>query len=404
MLERANPSIAADLFAPGRMTFEDLYTRYRKGMDIAQQQKASFDVYRDKINTQIAYLNQQKELLDSGIQKQLISLKSKMSYLDSTVSQEEAVESFIKERKRELIDKSVQVLGRNKHLQKITKESFYYVETIRNYKELFSDPSKAEVVAKDLLAKVPAFREFFQRNSMLASLFNRPPGQAMNVSGLQTRSSIQDELLSRIGGSGPNASSFVSQQMASAQAEMNKLKQRVLANGSGSGDADMPNFKPNNQKTKTFGQRLEYGFNVQFNRSNRFVPSAVNVAANIGFKLNDKASTGVGMAYRAGIMTNSKFRLSHEGLGLRSYFDWKLKRQFFISGGYELNQYPAVQDLLQPGNVSVWQKSALIGLSKKVKSSSKFTKNAKLQLLYDLLHRRGISSGPALIYRIGYEF
>jgi hypothetical protein len=91
--------------------------------------------------------------------------------LDNDIANSEATEKFIKERKKQLFDASLQYIGKSKYLQKINKESYYYVETLKNYKELFNDPQKAEQTAKDILNKIPTFQKFMQQNSMLASMF-----------------------------------------------------------------------------------------------------------------------------------------------------------------------------------------------------------------------------------------
>lgn len=83
----------------------------------------------------------------------------------------EAIEQFIKERKNQLIDEAVKYIGKSRYLQKINKESYYYVETLRNYKEIFSDKKKAEELALKILNKIPAFQKFAEKNSMLAGLF-----------------------------------------------------------------------------------------------------------------------------------------------------------------------------------------------------------------------------------------
>jgi len=59
--------------------------------------------------------------------------------------------------------------------------------------------------------------------------------------------------------------------MQNAHAELNKLKDKLLKGG-GTSDTELPDFKPNTQKTKTFLQRVEYGFNMQFGKNNGWMP------------------------------------------------------------------------------------------------------------------------------------
>jgi RHS repeat-associated protein len=112
---------------------------------------------------------------------------------------------FIKQRKKQLIEQSIQYIGKSKYLQKINKEAWYYVETIKNYKEIFSDKQKAEQTAITLLNKIPAFNKFMQENSMLAQLFGSPTaiGNTASLAGLQTRASVNALIQNQIAAAGP---------------------------------------------------------------------------------------------------------------------------------------------------------------------------------------------------------
>jgi len=65
--------------------------------------------------------------------------------------------------------------------------------------------------------------------------------------------------------------------MQAAQAELSKLKDKLLnvaAGVGGSGGGELPDFKPNEQKSKTLKLRIEYGFNLQFAKTNiTLIPS-----------------------------------------------------------------------------------------------------------------------------------
>ena len=39
--------------------------------------------------------------------------------------------------------------------------------------------------------------------------------------------------------------------------------------------------------------------------------------------------------------------ITHQGIGLRSYVDWQLKKQFYLSGGYEMNYNAAFKNIQQ---------------------------------------------------------
>ena len=296
-----------------------------------------------------------------------------MDLLNNKEDESEALQQFIKERKKELINTSIQYIGKSKYLTNINKEAWYYAETMKNYKELFSDAEKTEQFAKTVLNSIPAFQNFMRSNSMLASLFGQPGDMAStaNLAGLQTRSSVQSLIQNRIAAGGPDAMQQVQQNMQAAQEELSKLKDKLIKNPfAGNGGGELPDFKPNTQKTKTLRQRLEFGTNIQFAKNNNLMPTTGDMALTVGYRLNDKSVIGIGASYKMGLGSIDKIHFSTQGVGLRSFIDWKLKKQFFVSGGYEMNYFasPPAPLLAERG---AWQKSALLGISKKLKRKNK---------------------------------
>lgn len=156
---------------------------------------------------------------------------------------------------------------------------------------------------------------------MLSSMFKVPlstSNPSASLAGLQTRDQVTNLIQQQIASGGPNAMAEVKQNLQKAQAELNKLKDKILKMGGNSSSANIPDFKPNTQKTKTFAQRLEYGFNLQFDRSSSLLPSAANFGLSIGYKLNDKSIIGIGGSYRLGMGRIDKIEFSYEGAGIRS--------------------------------------------------------------------------------------
>ncbi len=236
LLEKTSPETATKLFGNNQTTFTSLLQQLKKGESIANGYKAQYSDYRDKLTTGLKYIEQQKEELGNKYIKPAQQLQGKMKGLDGEITQSEALDKFIKERKRQLIDEAIKHIGKSKYLVKINKEAYYYAETMRNYKEIFNDPKKAEATVINLLNKVPAFNEFFKKNSMLSSLFRMPDnyGTPQSLAGLQTRASVNAMIQDRIAAGGPNAREMFSQNMQAAQAELNKLKDKMLktnANG-----------------------------------------------------------------------------------------------------------------------------------------------------------------------------
>jgi hypothetical protein len=312
------------------------------------------------------------------------------------------------------------VLGKNKYIGKMQQECLAYKETLQNYKELFSEPGKAEQKAMELLGQIPAVREFVQQNSMLASLFGSPSSAASggaSLAGLQTRASVNNLITIRIAAGGPNAAAQVSANMQAAQVELTKLKDKILkqANGNGSStvaaEDGLPSFKKKDLRSKTFKQRIELGSNFQFGKPNRFVSSQIDVAVSAGYKINKNSTAGFGIAYKLNYGSINNFYLQHGGVGLRGFVDWKLKKQFFVTGGYEINFNQAFKNFSELRNVNgsigignPWAQSGLVGITKKINMKTKWVKSTKLQLLYDMLYNTHVVPTQPVVFRIGYNF
>jgi len=406
ILDQVSPETSEKLFGSNATTFTTLLKKIQEGKAIAYGYKTKYNEYRDKLTTSIKYLEDQKDKLNKNIVKPVNDARKKLADLEQDVSNTEAVEAFIKERKKQLINEAVKYIGKSKYLTKIDKEAYYYVETLRNYKELFTDKKKAEEVAMKLLNKIPAFTKFVRENSMLAQLFGSPSGggNIANLAGLQTRASVNTLIQDRLAAGGPNAREAFSQNMQQAQAELSQLKDKVLKAGGSSSEANIPNFKPNEQKTKTFLQRLEYGSNFQFAKNNSFVPTTADIALSVGYKLNNKSVIGVGASYKMGMGSIQRLSISHQGIGIRSFIDWKLKKQFFVTGGFEMNYNAQFKNLTQLQSFTEWQQAGLVGITKKMNIKTKFFNGTSLQLLYDMLYRQHNPVSQPVLFRVGYSF
>jgi hypothetical protein len=399
LLEKVNPKVAHSLFEDNQLTFSKLLEQYRQGKVIADDYGSRYNGYMDKINTGISFLEKE----NAGAAGKLKKLRQDMDTLDAAVKDTEVLGRLIRERKRELAEAVFSHLGKSKYIARINKEAFYYAEALKNYKEIFSDQKKAEALAFSVLNKIPAFEKFVRENSQLASLFGSygtPGGSVSNtLTGLQTRANVTALLQQQMASANTGAMQQVSQNLQSAQAQISSLRSRMNVNGTG----EIPDFKPNMQKTKTFSQRIVYGFDVQFGRSNTYLPSTSNISATLGYKINDKSIAGVGASFRIGLGKSlDKMKFTGEGAGVRAYMDWKLKKQFFISGVYEQNYFKNAADTQFPGSAAGWRQAGLIGISKKVPLKGK--KTSKVQLLYDVFSRQHIPATQPFIFRIGISF
>ncbi|MEO6454234.1 MAG: hypothetical protein ABIN97_09190 [Ginsengibacter sp.] len=392
---------ATDLFASSNKEYTQLIRKIKSKTANTTGENGQYIPYLDTLSTSLSFLKQ-FQITGNKVTKSQESLNT----LKDKLQQSEKVKEFITQRKQQVKDVLSKYTklpaGLKKEYARLSKTAYYYSAQVNEYKEMLKDPSKAERKALSLLNKLPAFQKFLRKNSQLASLFRLPDGEAtsQSLAGLQTRASVQGLIQQRISAGGPNAQQIIQQNIAQAKSELDKLKQKLLNSPLGDG-GDMPDFKPNSQKTKSFLKRLEYGTNVQFAKSNNQFPSTTDLGLSLGYKLNNKSVIGVGMSYKMGMGTIQHIVISHQGIGLRSYADRKLKGSVFISGGYEMNHNAAFKNIEQLKNYNAWQKSGLIGLSKKYSVGKKI--KGEMKLLYDFLANAHSPVTQPVLFRLGYS-
>lgn len=358
----------------------------------------------DSLSTSLKFLDLTLNPSPKG--EGLATALKKTASLKDKFQQAEEIKKFIKERKEQL-KQQLEKLGMLKELKKINKQVYYYAAQIKEYKEILKDPKKIEKKALELLSKTKWWKEFFKKNSMLASIFGAPgeitnSSSATSLIGLQSRVQINQVIQQQISSGGPDIQQQLYQNMQSGQAQLNQYKDKIMKFGGGSEDVMPEGFKKNDQKTKSFLKRLEYVANIQSQKSTAFFPTTSDIGLSIGYKPNDKSVIGIGASYKIGLGRGwNNIRLSHEGIGLRTYADIKLKGSIWISGGYEQNYKSAFSDFDQLRGRSAWQQSGLLGVCKKYKLNKKYS--GKLQLLWDFMSYQQVPKTQSVVFRIGFS-
>jgi hypothetical protein len=363
-------------------------------------------LYLPKLDTLTTAL---KFLDDNGVAGKVKDAISNAEVLQDKFSKAQEIQNFISERRQQL-KQQLENLGMLKELKQINKEAYYYAAQINEYKEILKDSKKAERKAIELLSNTKVFKDFMRKNSQLAAIFGMPgsgndPLNMPSLTGLQSRAQINGLLQQQIAVGGPDAQAQFRQSLQQVQTTMNALKDKVLKSGGNTGDDALPDFKPNTQKSKTFFQRIEYSTNLQTQKSTYFFPTTTDIGLSAGYKLNDKSVIGIGASYKMGLGRGwNNIRFSNEGIGLRTFIDWKIKGSFFLSGGYEQNYRSSFTEFSQLKNESAWQQSGLIGISKTISVKSKFFKKTKMQLMWDMLSYQQVPRTEPLVFRLGYTF
>ncbi|MEO8583015.1 MAG: hypothetical protein ABI415_04410 [Flavitalea sp.] len=401
---------AKNIFTTSEQQFKELQLK------ISQPQRLTHYIpFLDSLKTSLKFLEKNKAALANveGLKDKMQGSVNKVDELENQLQKAEEVKMFLQQQKQ-FLKEELGKFGFAKQLKQLNKDVYYYGQQVNEYKKTLKDPKKIERKALDLLSRTKLFQDFMKKNSMLASLFGTPadnPGNSayvQGVPGLQTRAQVNQIIQTQITGSGPGAPQQLQNSLQQAQGELTQLKDKIIkavANGGNIEGGDLPEFNPNNQKTKKFLNRLEWGTNIQSTRGNNFFPGVSDIGLSIGYALNDKSILGIGGSYKLGWGQNIQhIRITHQGASIRSFIDYKLKKSFWLSGGYEMNYSEEIKKIEQLKNMSAWQQSGLLGFSKKMSINTKFFKNTKIQLLWDFLGYRQVPRRQAIVFRAGYSF
>jgi len=371
--------------------------------------------YIDSLKGTLSFLDKNPQLLSSTkidpaqLQNSLMQLQQ----LQAKIQDADEIKQFMHQRKEQI----QQYLSKYTHLpaglsntyNDYNKQLYYYGQQVKEYKEMLNDPDKLFRTALVVLDKLPAFTAFMKSNSFLSGAFGIPgnsslTGQAgQTVQGLQTRDQILSSLQSQFGANGPNAESLVRRNIQATQGQLDQLRDKV--NAGGGSDLNMPGFKPNSEKTKTFSQRIEYGTNLQTAHGNYYFPTTTDLGLSVGYKLNKENRVGVGASYKIGWGNDfSHVNVSSQGAGLRSFLDIQVKKTWFASGGFEYNCQQPFTSLNAIHSLDSWQESGLLGVSKILSMKTKVFKKTRFQLLWDFLSYQQIPKAQPLKFRVGYNF
>lgn len=364
-----------------------------------------YNPYIDSIKTFLVLVDKSKSKFSNLSDKQIENAKKYLAEAQGKLQYSENIKKYLSTQKESLRN-SVKQLKMVSNFKQIEKTAYYYTEYVKEYQAVLKDKKKIEKKMMALLMNNNKVKDFFAKNSMLASLFHIPTEPTTDMSnapvlaGIQTRASVNALMQQAANTGGPNAAALVRTQIQAAKDEISKLKSKIEQYGT-STDADgQPlNFKPNTQKTKPFLKKLEYGANIQSTKGNYGFPAISDIAVSVGYKLNDKSIFSIGGSYKLGLgqgWDNIKF--TSQGLGIRSNLDWKLKGKFFVAGGYELNLY---YNLNTTQGKAFWEKAALLGFTKKYTINKKLKGN--MQLLYNFLNNQNTNKQP-IVFRVGYTF
>lgn len=365
--------------------------------------------YLDSIETSLRFLMSRNSFTENPeILEKLKTGEHNLQILYAKISNLDEIEKRLQSRRQWLTNQLENVTkGSLKRLKKYQKELQYYNSQIAEIKNELDQPDKLIKRGLSIMRRSGLFEKFFNKYSVYASFFGSvetdgdfDPSAFPN---LQTRASMERQIKERFGGA--VSASTVSGQgaLAAVQAELGKLKASLWEKGVGSSQQPIPEFESNSMRTKSFGKRLEYGISFQSVRTNGLFPATTDIALTLGYRISDKMKSGIGLAYKVGWGSGFKdIKITHQGFGLRYFFDYAIIRSVYVSAGGEFNYRSIVNSFSQLRDINAWQKSGLIGVSKEYMVGK--SRKGQVQLYYDFMHNLQVPRTQPLLFRMGYIF
>ncbi len=255
-----------------------------------------YQPYTDSLQTALAFFQKNPQVLGQSssvslqspeIQAQLQSSVTQLRALQAKMQDANQIRAYMQQRKQ-LIS---QYIAQHTNVQALLAKPFagmqqtmyYYSVQVNQYKAMLNSPDQIEQRAMAMLSRLTAFGNFMKVHSQLSSFFSLPgSGSAPQaLAGLQTRGQVSDvvkgQMTAAATGSNSNTNGSSSSTSPSlpgnAQSELATYKAKLSQLGGGSSAIDAPNFRPNDQKTKSFIHRLQYGIDFQTTQSTLYFPT-----------------------------------------------------------------------------------------------------------------------------------
>lgn len=415
-LSKVDSNAARNLFSGSAERYAALAQQLKTDTGSHNQQlSGNYQAYTDSLKGTLAFLQQSPQLLrgkniDPAALAQLQGASGQLQALQAKMQDASQINTYVQQRKQLIgsyISQHVNVeslLG--KPYADLKQSAYYYAQQVREYRDMLNDPDKLEKKALAVLNQLPAFQTFMKNNSQLSALFNLPSnyGSTATLAGMQTRDQVGALVQNQVAGAGQQGASSLDASFESAESQLDGFKDKLSKLGDGSGDVDMPDFKPNDQKTKTLWKRLLFGINTQTQHTSLYYPTVTDMGLSLGYNLGKGNSIGVGASYKIGWGNGIQhIALSSQGVGLRSYVDVKLKGTLSLTGGFEYNYTTPFTSFKDLPHLQDWTKSGLIGLSKNIPVKNGVFKKTSIQILWDFLSYQQIPRTQPILFRVGYN-
>jgi hypothetical protein len=292
-----------------------------------------------------------------------------------------------------------------KEVQKIKQISQTAKAQIQEFKNLIENPSPKVERLIDLAVQQQSFEGFFAQHAELSRLFKSPSlsvGGNKPDPGLQTVAQLEKQIQDKFGNSGK---SLLAKQQQNGQQAISGVQIDMLNTILGASGKSASEPQINTESVKPASKRFSFSTDIRSQRSNGWLPAYSEIGLNIGYRLSQNFIGGIGVSGRVGWGKGfSEFKVSMEGVGIRSFVDYKIKGGFYATGGFEAIYDPLPDLQSRVTTFSQWQKNGLIGLKKGFRIKNGFIKGASMKLMWNYLSysQRGVV--PPFDFRIGYDF
>jgi hypothetical protein len=413
---------AKQLFAGSARQYAALIQKLKSDTGSPHQRlSGQYQPYADSLQGELAFLKKNPQLLNNTNPAVLKGSISQLQAAQARLQVANEAKVFIQQRQLQITQylsqhNSLQGL-QSKYTSGINQDAYYYSQQVNAYRAMLNDPGKMGQKALSVVSGLPAYQRFMTTNGQLAGMFKLPGGggssggSAQPLPGLQTHSQIASQVQSQVS-SGASGSSGggggmgeIQSKVQAAQGQLDSYKSKLSQLGAGGTLADAPSFRPNDQKTKTFWHRFEYGVNFQTTTSSYYYPTTTNFGASLGYRLGHSNVVGIGASYAMGWGSSIRHvSITGQGVGLRSFLQIGIKNGFSATGGFEYNYTTQFTNLQQLRQLESWTRSGLIGLSKTVSTKSRVFKKTQVQLLWDFLSYQQVPKTQPLLFRLAYTF
>lgn len=373
----------------------------------------AYQPYLDSLHGSLAFLQQHPELLNGSPARlaQLQKASSQLQALEARMQDAEQIKGYLQQRKQQIGQYISQHANAQSLLTKqyagINRQVYYYSQQVRGYKELWNYPDALEQRALTLLNGTAGFTVFMKTHSSLGGLFqvNGSYASPQGLTGLQTKEAVAAQVQGKVSAGGTAGPSALQSSLQTAQSALDSYKAKLSTLGTGNGDMDMPDFQPNDQHTKTFWRRLEYGTSFQTARTNYYFPTVTDLGLSLGYRLGHNNIVGIGASYKLGWGNGIQhIAFSSQGIGLRSFLQIRIKGTFSATGGFEYNYMTPFPAFSQLPRLQDWTRSGLIGGTKTITMKNRVFKKTSVSLLWDFLSYQQVPQTQPLLFRIGYVF